>query len=178
MKAQAFTIAQEDLVIFERIADFKAFFEMTLKTPRGFSLESWSDALKSYEENNIHQEFYALFSFHDYFMVYDNICKSLDNFKRRGTFSKKMKKIFERDLDGFYSYEDFKNYITDVVTAVREQKDAAHTGCGPVVQKLIEYQRENEKEIKVPFYKRVFLLKPCGWALLVAAVFLYVMKVH
>ena len=53
MKAQAFTISQEDLVIFERIADFKAFFEMTLKTPRDFSLESWSDALKSYEENNI-----------------------------------------------------------------------------------------------------------------------------
>ena len=40
-------------------------------------------------------------------------------------------------------------------------------------EKAVEY-----KEIKVPFYKKVFFLKPCGWALLVAAVFLYVVKIH
>ena len=44
-------------------------------------------------------------------------------------------------------------------------------------QKLVENQSKNEKEIKVPFYKRI-ILQPCGWALLFAAVFLYFMKIH
>lgn len=44
-------------------------------------------------------------------------------------------------------------------------------------QKLVENQHKNEKEIKVPFYKRI-ILQPCGWALLFAVVFLYFMKIH
>lgn len=44
-------------------------------------------------------------------------------------------------------------------------------------EKTVEKQQEIEKKIKIPFYKRI-ILQPCGWALLVAAIFLYVMKVH
>ena len=44
-------------------------------------------------------------------------------------------------------------------------------------QNLVEFKANNEKESKIPFYKRV-MLQPCGWALLFAAVFLYFMKIH
>ena len=44
-------------------------------------------------------------------------------------------------------------------------------------QKLVENQSKNEKESKIPFYKRL-ILQPCGWALLFAGIFLYFMKIH
>ena len=44
-------------------------------------------------------------------------------------------------------------------------------------QKLVENQSKNEKESKIPFYKKM-ILQPCGWALLFAVVFLYFMKIH
>ena len=179
MKTKNFVISQEKLELFENAVDFKAFFEATLKTPTEFaSLEEWITALREYEFYKNDEEFKDLFSYHNLFDTYEDTCKALENFKIRGTFSKKFKSIFYRDVTSFYSYEALKNHIYLVSTAVREKKAAAgDKGRGPVMQKLVENQRENEKESKIPFYKRI-VLQPCGWALLAAGVFLYFMKIH
>ena len=185
MKTRNFTIAQEDLEIFERAVEFKEFFELSIiKCQEFISLEEMKKALKKTEENSIKSDFFSVFDSSDMcskdiFDTYEKICKGINNFRKRGAFSKEFKRVFKREVGDGEFYAGLKWHIIVIRNETLQElyKKIGGKGCGSVVQKLIEFKRENEKEVKIPFYKRT-ILQPCGWALLVAAIFLYVMKVH
>ncbi|MBT9749210.1 hypothetical protein [Desulfovibrio desulfuricans] len=188
MKTKNFVITQENIAIFEMSVDFKTFFEHTiLKCQEFITLEEFKELLEKVEKTSTKSDFFPIFAKDErsknIFVTYDKICKGIDNFKKRGAFSKEFIKFFDREIieDEYYMY--LQRHILIIRNEALQELyrkiggTAGGKGCGPVTQKLIEFKANNEKEIKVPFYRRL-ILQPCGWALLFALVFLYFTKIH
>ena len=184
MKTKNFVISQENIAIFELAVDFKTFFECTiLKCQEFVSIEEFKDILEKTEKSSTKSDFFTIFAKDEcsknIFATYDKICKGIDNFKNRGAFSKDFLKFFNREIIGDEYLVRLERHIFIIRNEALQElyKNAGGKGCGPIMQKPVEYQSKNEKEVKIPFYKRL-VLQPCGWALLAAGVFLYFMKIH
>lgn len=153
MRIRNFTIAQEDLEIFEKAVEFKEFFELSIIKCQDFiSLEELKAALKKTEENSRKNCFFSVFSSNDMysrdiFATYDKICKGVDIFRKRGAFSKDFKKLFKREIGEEESYVSLRRHIMIIRNETLQElyKSLGGKGCGSVVQKLIEFYNKNKK---------------------------------
>lgn len=186
-KVKYHLVSREDLELFEKAVEYRTFFEEVIMDYCRNNCDtlherSWYKALYDMKMYMSAQEpdNTALFelseaSFHD---MYDQAWHAIQTFQSRGKLSKASRKALEKI--SLVSWPCHRGYMTLIAKKAGELIDKQRqekAEQAAISEKTVEKQPEIEKEIKVPFYKRT-ILQPCGWALLVAAIFLYVMKVH
>ena len=181
-------VSREDLELFEKAVEYKTFFEWVMQ-------EYWKSNCDTLHERGWYQALHdmkmylskqepdntALFELSrvNFNEMYDQSWHAILTFQSRGKLSKASRKALEKiSLVSWPCHYGYMSYIAKEAGEMIDKQRQEKAEQMAISEKTVEKQPEIEKESKIPFYNRVFSLKPCGWALLVAAIFLYVMKVH